>query len=122
MERKSIQSLHFPPDPTTFINALRLLSSKGEFLNCQNATIQIICNGWKRSNNLIDFLTNCVIFDSNVQYSWLQDIRLTALKAILFNFPTHLRAVELLRDRALNDPDEQLREWAQEQLKEMEER
>jgi len=30
---------------------------------------------------------------------------------------THPKTIELLRDRALNDPDEQLREWAQEQLK-----
>ena len=30
---------------------------------------------------------------------------------------THPKTLELLRDRALNDPDEQLREWAQEQLK-----
>jgi len=29
----------------------------------------------------------------------------------------HPKALELLRDRAINDPDEQLREWAQEQLK-----
>jgi REP element-mobilizing transposase RayT len=29
---------------------------------------------------------------------------------------THPKTIELLRDRAFNDPDEQLREWAQEQL------
>jgi hypothetical protein len=28
--------------------------------------------------------------------------------------------IELLNDRALNDPDEQLREWAIEQLKKLE--
>jgi len=32
-------------------------------------------------------------------------------------YSTYPKTLELLRDRALNDPDEQLREWAQEQLK-----
>lgn len=31
-------------------------------------------------------------------------------------YPTHPKTIELLHDRARNDPDEQLQEWAQEQL------
>jgi hypothetical protein len=33
------------------------------------------------------------------------------------NSPTDPKTLELLRDRAQNDPDGQLREWAEEQLK-----
>ncbi|MGV0026574.1 hypothetical protein [Phormidesmis priestleyi] len=29
---------------------------------------------------------------------------------------THSKTIELLHDQATNDPDEQLRQWAQEQL------
>jgi len=43
--------------------------------------------------------------------------RLTALQFLARFYPTHPKTLELLRDRAINDPDEQLREWAQEQLK-----
>jgi hypothetical protein len=46
-----------------------------------------------------------------------EDIRKAALKALLTHYPTHPKTLELLGDRALHDPDEQLREWAQEQLK-----
>ena len=48
---------------------------------------------------------------------WEENIRLQALKAIISNYPAHPKTPELLCDRAENDPDEQLREWAQEQLK-----
>jgi hypothetical protein len=33
------------------------------------------------------------------------------------NSPTNPKTLELLRDRAQNDPDGQLREWTEEQLK-----
>jgi len=38
------------------------------------------------------------------------------LKTRLTHYP-HPKTFELVRDRAENDPDEQLREWAEEQLK-----
>ncbi len=42
--------------------------------------------------------------------------RQTALEAILKNYPNHPKTLPLLRDRAKNDPDEQLREFAQNKL------
>ncbi|GET42578.1 hypothetical protein [Microseira wollei] len=33
------------------------------------------------------------------------------------HYPTNPETLELLRDRGANEPDEQLRDWAQEQLK-----
>jgi hypothetical protein len=45
----------------------------------------------------------------------------TTLRFLLNHNPTHPKTLELLGDRALNDPDEQLREWAQEQLEKIEE-
>ncbi|WP_204151070.1 NACHT domain-containing protein [Leptolyngbya sp. CCY15150] len=44
-------------------------------------------------------------------------ILLTAIETLITHYPMNLQTTErLLHDRALNDPDEQLREWAQEQL------
>ena len=39
------------------------------------------------------------------------------MEALLTHYLAHPKTIELLRDRAINDPDEQLREWAQQQLK-----
>ncbi|MBW4578662.1 MAG: HEAT repeat domain-containing protein [Tildeniella nuda ZEHNDER 1965/U140] len=46
--------------------------------------------------------------------------RQEALEALLTQYSTHPKTLELLRDRAINDPDEQLREWAQQQLEQWE--
>jgi NACHT domain/HEAT repeats len=45
------------------------------------------------------------------------NVRQTALETLLTHYPTHPKTLELLHDRALNDPDDQLRTWAQAQLK-----
>lgn len=52
----------------------------------------------------------------NRKFKWQSNPRQTAIEALLTNYPTHSKTLELLRDRATNDPDEQLREWAKEQL------
>jgi hypothetical protein len=46
--------------------------------------------------------------------------RLIATQGVVHYYPTHPKTIELLRDRALNDSDEQLREWAEEQLRRIE--
>lgn len=43
--------------------------------------------------------------------------RQIALEALLTHYPTYSKTLELLRDRAINDPDERLRAWAQKKLK-----
>lgn len=40
-----------------------------------------------------------------------------ALQALLRQAPTDPQIIELLRDRAKNDNDEQLRKWAEKKLK-----
>ncbi|MGB3491277.1 MAG: NACHT domain-containing protein [Elainellaceae cyanobacterium] len=52
--------------------------------------------------------------------SWEDNPRKVALEGLIEHYCTHPKTIELLRDRAINDPDEQLREWAQEQLQQME--
>ena len=46
--------------------------------------------------------------------------RQTALEAIVEYYPEHPQIFPLLQDRAENDPDEQLQEWAKETLQELE--
>ncbi|NEQ75319.1 MAG: NACHT domain-containing protein [Okeania sp. SIO2C9] len=46
--------------------------------------------------------------------------RQIALKAIVKHYPEHPQTLPLLKDRAENDPDEQLREWAKKKLQRLE--
>ncbi len=51
-------------------------------------------------------------------HEYLEDNpRQTALEIIIKQFPQHDQTLPLLRDRAKNDPDEQVREYAQKKLK-----
>jgi hypothetical protein len=50
------------------------------------------------------------------EYDWQDNPRQVALKVLVQQYPDHPKILELLRDRAQNDNDEQLREWATEQL------
>ncbi|MBD1834002.1 hypothetical protein H6F61_15230 [Cyanobacteria bacterium FACHB-472] len=45
--------------------------------------------------------------------------RQTALGAIIKNYPDHPQTLPLLRDRVVNDPEEKVREFAIEKLKEL---
>ncbi|MEO1521223.1 MAG: hypothetical protein AAFU78_10655 [Cyanobacteria bacterium J06633_2] len=51
------------------------------------------------------------------QLSWEDNPRQVALSAPLNHYPDHPQVLTLLRDRAENDPDEALRQWAQRQIK-----
>ncbi|NJO53363.1 MAG: hypothetical protein HC840_32590 [Leptolyngbyaceae cyanobacterium RM2_2_4] len=46
--------------------------------------------------------------------------RQIALAAILRNYPDHPQTLKLLRDRATNDPDEQVRKFAKKRLANLE--
>jgi hypothetical protein len=46
--------------------------------------------------------------------------RQTALEAIVEQYPDHPRTLPLLRDRAGNDPDEKVREFANNKLEQIE--
>jgi predicted NACHT family NTPase len=105
----------------TILNLLKELSSKtdenlyGEDLYVQSSAITEVIRGWK-DENILAWAENLVQTAEN------SSARRASLKALLTYYPTHPRTIELLHDRALNDPDEQLREWAQEQLENIEEK
>ena len=51
------------------------------------------------------------------QEDWENNPRITALVAIVKQRPQHLQTLELLRDRAENDSDEQVRDFARKKLR-----
>jgi len=75
----------------------------------------------KYFSNQIDIFTFlCKIIQNDPfqrNLSWEDNPRKTALEGLIEHCLSNPKTLELLRDRAINDPDEQLRQWAQEQLK-----
>jgi hypothetical protein len=73
------------------------------------------------TTDIFDFLCDRILkdpFENEVDALTINP-RKTALRALLKNHPKHFKAIELLRICAVNDPDEQLRQWSQEQLRKL---
>jgi hypothetical protein len=85
--------------------------------------IQELAYKWEDQPSIFEFICECA---SNAHFALghgrIQNPRKVALKALLAQYPTHPKTIELLHDRALNDPDEQLRKWAQQQLEQWEQK
>jgi len=97
---------------------LKKLSQKDDNSSLRWDALRSIIDFWKDTPGIADFLCQVVTDDPfEREKHWEVNPREIALNALLTHYPTYSKTLELLRDRALNDPDEQLREWAQEQLK-----
>ncbi|MEH1956463.1 HEAT repeat domain-containing protein, partial [Nostoc sp.] len=90
-----------------------------------------LIKSWQTSLEIYDFLYECAVDDSFNPIFWdfstdstsnrnQVPSRQIALKAIIEQFPQHPQTLTLLRDRAENDPDEQVREFAQKKLAQLE--
>jgi hypothetical protein len=83
--------------------------------------IQQILKVWAKTSDLTNLLINTILSDPfKKKFDRQVSPQFVAIQGLLEYYPTHPKTLELLHDRALNDPDEQLRQWAQEQLQQME--
>lgn len=80
--------------------------------------IAAISKWWKQQPEIIEFLCHRAKNDSCKIHEYWLNPRYVALEAILENYPNHPKTLALLRDRAENDPDKQLREFALKKLQE----
>ena len=74
---------------------------------------------WKDAPGIFDFLWERTLHDPFVNQHperVRQNPRKTALDIIVENYPTNPKILELMRDRAQNDPDEKVREFATQKL------
>ncbi len=79
--------------------------------------LQSLSRDWKDLPQMFEFLYNCVIQDPfDREYYFEDNPRQTTLKAIIENYPDRSEVLDLLVDRSQNDPDEQVRKYAEEQL------
>jgi HEAT repeat protein/energy-coupling factor transporter ATP-binding protein EcfA2 len=79
--------------------------------------VSAIARGWKQNLELFDFWCDRTIQDPFQRENyWQNNPRQIALKVLVQQYSEHPKTAELLRDRAQNDNDEKLRDWATKQL------
>jgi predicted NACHT family NTPase len=107
-------------DPNT-LYWLKERALQDEFYAVRQAAVNAIAEGWKEDSELFEFLENIALYDPfkrKYGFNFQDDPRQTALKSLLENFSDNPKTLEILNQVALNDSDEQLREFAVEKLRE----
>ncbi|MCY7272761.1 MAG: HEAT repeat domain-containing protein [Phormidesmis sp. CAN_BIN44] len=87
----------------------------------RRVVVQELAQGWKDDPTMFEFLSDRTLHDPfERKYDRQENPRQTALEAIIKHYPAHAQTRELLSDRAQNDPDEEVREFATQKLAELE--
>ncbi|NER01244.1 MAG: HEAT repeat domain-containing protein [Okeania sp. SIO3C4] len=96
-----------------------VVSDDNEYVRSE--ALRQIASGWKNEAGILELFYHTALNDPFQRESKYQDNpRQTALEAIVEYYPEHPQSLPLLQDRAENDPDEQLREWAKKKLRRLE--
>ena len=91
-----------------------------EHWTVRQAAVLELARGWKDDPDTFNFLCEVATQDPfQRDHEWPFNPRQTALEGLFAIAPKNPQVIDLLRDRAANDPDDFLREWATEQLAEI---
>jgi predicted NACHT family NTPase len=106
-------------DPDTLpILKNRIQTDDNSDVRC--VALRELTRGWKDEPGMFEFLFNVGINDPFKQeHDFKYNPRQIVLKIIIKQFSNHPKTLPLLHDRALNDPDDQVREFAAKKLKEL---
>ncbi|NES64643.1 MAG: NACHT domain-containing protein [Okeania sp. SIO2D1] len=97
----------------------RVESDNSSYVRCE--TVEQIAAGWKHEPGIFEFFYHTAVNDPfQREKNWEDNPRQIALEEIVKHYPNHPQTLPLLQDRAENDPDEKLREWAKEKLQQLE--
>ncbi|UKO97367.1 HEAT repeat domain-containing protein [Nostoc sp. UHCC 0870] len=103
------------PDTLTFLK--KLATSDKSSIYVQSAAVQELAHTFNNEPGMFEFLRYVVVNQPSKSEdlfgSWSRQV---VLKVIIKEFPQHPQTLPLLRDRAENDPDRQVRDYAQKQL------
>ncbi|MFH7031104.1 MAG: HEAT repeat domain-containing protein, partial [Heteroscytonema crispum UTEX LB 1556] len=121
VRRRAIEALasNFKEDPDTR-TILKDRATADEDGVVRRRAIEALGKHFKYQSDLFDVYYNCAVNDpyKGSHDSFLSfNPRRIALEIIIKQFPQHSQTLPLLRDRAENDPDEKVREYAQQKLK-----
>jgi hypothetical protein len=82
--------------------------------------VKQLARGWKDEIGIFEFLCDRAVNDPfECKYVYHRNPRYAAIEAIIKYYPHHAKTLLLLRDRAKNDPDRKVREFAQKKLNEL---
>ena len=85
--------------------------------NVRVEAVRQIATGWKNEPGIFELFYQVALNNPfKRRYDFEDNPLQTALEAIVKQYPDHPQTLPLLQDRAANDPDEQLREWAKKKL------
>jgi predicted NACHT family NTPase len=100
---------------------LKLSAQSDDNWDVRCAAVQELARGWKDQPGIFKLLCDGAINDPfDREYDLQNNPRQTALVAMIELYPDRTETLELVRDRAQNDRDQKLREFAQQKLAELE--
>jgi predicted NACHT family NTPase len=122
VRRAAVEELakNFKDDPDTK-SILKERATQDDDNDVRRAAVQELAKYFKYQPELFDIYHNCAVHDSFEREEEDEtNPRRIAIEIIIKQFPQHPQTLPLLRDRTENDPDEQVREFAQKKLKQLE--
>ncbi|NEQ70705.1 MAG: NACHT domain-containing protein [Symploca sp. SIO2D2] len=104
-------------DEANTLPFLQQLAQSDKNWRVRRGAVEKIAHGWKDEPWMLGFLCDRVLNNPfKRQFSWETNPRQPVLEIIIKQYPHHPRILTLLRDRADNDSDEKVREFAREKL------
>jgi hypothetical protein len=120
--RAAVQELArgWKDDPET-LPWLKQMAQSDDDANVRRAAVQELARGWRNESGIFELLGDVAIHDPfDREDEWQDNPRQAALAATIELYPDRPHTLELVRDRAQNDRDQKLREFAQEKLTQLE--
>ncbi|MEH2236154.1 NACHT domain-containing protein [Nostoc sp.] len=106
-------------DPDTLSFLKELATSDKYSISVQLSAVQELARTFNQEPGMFEFL-RVIAVPQPSKGDNLFDNRSVVLQLIIKQFPQHEQTLPLLRDRANNDPDEKVREYAQKKLAQLE--
>ncbi|MBD2537384.1 NACHT domain-containing protein [Coleofasciculus sp. FACHB-SPT36] len=104
-------------DPDTLPILKTCVQAAGSW-SVRRIAVQELAKGWKDTPGVFEFLCDRAVNDPfERDHPSNRNPRQYALEGIIEQYPSHPQTILLLRDRSLNDPDQKVREFATEKLK-----
>ncbi|MGH1397567.1 MAG: NACHT domain-containing protein, partial [Trichormus sp.] len=124
VRRTAVQELAkaYKDDPQTK-TILQNRATEDESPSVRRTAVQELAKAYKSQPELFKIYYNCAVndpFEGKHDPPFNYNPRRIALEIIIKQFPQHPQTLPLLRDRAKNDPDKKVRDYAQKKLQEIE--
>jgi predicted NACHT family NTPase len=114
-----IEIAHFWEEDPDTLPWLKDRALQDEHSSVRETAVAAIIHYGQKDSELFEFLENITLNDPfEREDDWEVNPRQTALEALLENFSDTPKTLEILNQVALNDSDEELREFAQKKLRE----